>query len=117
MGAEDFVKLSVRTHVDLAVSGVSDKAQLAFYRSITYCGLGNTHGIIPAGHLSQLGPKSVAGELVDAGFWAPVPTGWYLHAWDKWQAEFEAMQEKRARDAERQRAKRARDREARYAAE
>lgn len=114
MSAEDFIKLSVRTHIDLALSGISDRAQLAFYRSITYCGLGNTHGVVPSADLKQLGPRSVADELVEAGFWELLPSGWYLKAWDKWQAEFEALMEKRAKDAERQREKRAKDRQARY---
>jgi hypothetical protein len=36
-----------------------------------------------------------------------MPQGWRFTSWDKWQAEFEAVQEKRARDAERKRNERA----------
>ena len=106
MGAEDFVKLSVRAYIEMAQSGVSAKAELAFYRGIQYCGAGNTHGIVPAGHLAPLGPRSVADELVAAGFWEPMPNGWRYVAWDKWQYELEQLQAKRSKDAERKRKER-----------
>lgn len=107
MGAEDFVKLSVRARADFALNGVSDAAELAFYRGIQWSGLNNSHGIIPRTALKELGPRRVADELVRYGYWDVMPQGWCFTSWDKWQAEFEAVQEKRARDAERKRNERA----------
>lgn len=103
MGAEDFVKLSVRAYIEMAAAGVSPKAELAFYRGIQYCGAGNTHGVVPASHLGPLGTRAAADELVAAGFWEPMPNGWRYVAWDKWQYELEQLHAKRAKDAERKR--------------
>lgn len=120
MGAEDFVKLSVRYRADLALAGISDDAELTFVRALAYCGLNATGGLIPAGELPSIAPRrrvKVADELVAAGFWEPLPNGWAFVAWDKWQGDFEQVAEKRRRDAERQRAKRRREREARMEAD
>lgn len=111
MGAEDFVKLSVRTRADLAVAGISERAELAFYRGLQYCGGNNTHGVVPRSEITSLGPRKVAEELVAAGFWEPMPTGWRYVAWDKWQYELEQLHRKREKDAKRKRDERRRQRE------
>ena len=111
MGAEDFVKLSVRYRADMAMAGVTPAAELAFVRGLAYCGLNATGGVIPTGDLSQLGPRRVADELVGAGFWEVMPLGWAFTAWDKWQGDYEQVVEKRKRDAERKRDERRRMRD------
>jgi len=103
VSAEDFVKLSVRYRTDMRLAGVSDAAELAFLRGLAYCGLNVTHGLIPREDLPQLGPRKVAEELVNAGFWTCVPQGWAYTAWDKWQGEFETVLARRKRDAARKR--------------
>ncbi len=113
MGAEDFVKLSVRYRVDFKLAGVSPAAELAFLRSLAYCGLNGTGGLILAEDLKDLGPKRAASELVAAGFWLEMPAGWAISRWDKWQGDFELVNQQRKAAAERQREKRRRDRMAR----
>ena len=103
MSAEDFVKLSVRAYIEMAQAGVSTRAELAFYRGLQYCGQGNTHGIVPTGHMPTLGPRSAADELVAVGFWERMPNGWRYVSWDKWQYELEQLQAKREKDAARKR--------------
>lgn len=112
MGAEDFVKLSVRARIDFASTGTSEKAELAFYRGIQHCGLTNTCGVILASDLPLLGPRRVADELVAKGYWEVIPNGWAYIAWDKWNGDLEQVQEKRARDAARKREKRRAERQA-----
>ena len=106
MGAEDFVKLSVRAYIELAQANISVRAELAFYRGLQYCGGNNTHGVIVAGHMPILGPRSAADELVAAGVWQKMPNGWCFTSWDKWQTELEQLQEKRTKDAKRKREER-----------
>lgn len=112
MSSEDFVKLHVLARVDFAATGTSPAAELAFYRGLQTCGLSNTHGIVLTADLPSLGPRRVAAELVDKGYWEPVPAGWRYRQWDKWQAELEQVQAKRARDAQRKRDERRAKREA-----
>ena len=112
MGAEDFVKLSVRYRVDMQLAGISPAAELAFLRGLAYCGLNATGGLIQTAELPNLGPKRVADELVAGGFWDAMPHGWAYRSWDKWQAEYEQVIARRKRDADRKRAARMADREA-----
>lgn len=113
MGAEDFVKLSIRYRVDFAQAGISPHAELLFIRGLAHCGLVNSHGIVTPDDIPGLTvrlprPKALIAELVEAeGFWEPLPIGWRYAAWDKWQSELEAVQAKRAKDAERKRLERA----------
>lgn len=111
MGAEDFVKLSFRYRADFAAAGASIHAELLFIRSMAHCGLLNSHGLIARPDLPGLTerlprPAAVVDELVTYGFWQSMPNGWRITNWDKWQAELEAVQAKRERDAERKRAER-----------
>lgn len=106
MGAEDFVKLSIRARADFAMNDVSAAAELAFYRGLQYCGLYNTHGVVARSDLSQLGPRRVAAELVAKGYWHTLPQGWGYTSWEKWQHDFDQVAEKRRRDAERKREER-----------
>ena len=110
MGAEDFVKLSVNCRSDFACTDLSEKAELAFYRGLVYCGLNNTAGNIPRRDLEDLGPRRVADELVAKGYWEETPKGWAYRSWDKWQGDYEQIAEKRRRDAERKREKRREER-------
>jgi hypothetical protein len=103
MGAEDFVKLSVNCRSDFAFTDLSEKAELAFYRGLVYCGLNNTAGNIPRRDLPDLGPRRVADELVAKDYWETTPTGWAYRSWDKWQGDLEIVNERRKRDAERMR--------------
>lgn len=114
MGAEDFVKLSVNCRADFAMTDLSEKAELAFYRGLVYCGLNSTGGVIPRRDLVHLGPARVADELVAKGYWQATKVGWSFRAWDKWQGDFEQIAEKRRRDAERKRDKRRQEREQRF---
>ncbi len=117
MGTEDFVKLSVRYRADMALAGISPAAELAFIRGLAYCGLNATGGLIPASELPNLGPKRVAAELIRGGFWDEMPNGWAYRSWDKWQAEYEQVIERRRRDAARKRAGRRRARAEEMAAD
>ncbi len=106
MGAEDFVKLSVRYRADMALAGVSDDAELTFLRALAYCGLNATGGLVPTAELPNIAPRRrvrVADELVAAGFWEPMPNGWAFASWEKWQGDLEQVEDKRRRDAERKR--------------
>jgi len=106
VGTDDFVKLSVRYRADMALAGISPAAELAFIRGLAYCGLNATGGLIPTSELPNLGPKRVAAELVAGGFWDAMPNGWSYRSWEKWQADFDQITEKRRRDAERKREER-----------
>lgn len=120
MSVEDHIKLSVRYRVDFAMTGTSPLAELLFIRSLAYCGLNGTHGNVPAADLPTIAtglrrPTTLAAELVTGGYWHTMPTGWGVRQWDKWQAEFDAIEAKRLRDKERQRAHRQARREAKEA--
>lgn len=111
MGAEDFVKLSVRARVDFAMTGTSADAELLFYRGLQYCGLNDTRGVIPTPHLADIGsglrrPAALAAELVLGEYWERSPIGWCVRNWEKWQHDFDQVAEKRRRDAERKREER-----------
>ena len=112
MGAEDFVKLSFRYRTDFSLAGASIHAELLSLRSLAFSGLTNSHGLIAPADLPGLAerlprPRALAAELVDHDFWQTMPAGWRITNWDKWQAELEAVQAKRERDAERKRNERA----------
>lgn len=111
MGAEDFVKLSVRARVDFAMTGTSADAELLFYRGLQYCGLNDTRGVIPTSALADLGTglrraAALADELVLGEYWERSPIGWCVRNWEKWQHDFDQVAEKRRRDAERKRKER-----------
>lgn len=111
MGAEDFVKLSVRARVDFAMSGTSSDAELLFYRGLQYCGVNNTVGVIPTPALADIGAglrrtTALADELVLGEYWERSPIGWCVRNWEKWQHDFDQVAEKRRQDAERKRKER-----------
>lgn len=116
MGAEDFIKLSVRYRVDFAMTGTSPMAELLFIRAMAYAGLNSTGGAIPAADLPAMAaglrkPHALADELVAGGYWQATPVGWCVRSWDKWQHDFDQVTEKRRRDAERKRVERRRKRD------
>jgi hypothetical protein len=111
MGAEDFVKLSVRYRIDFGMTGTSPLAELLFIRGLAYCGLNDTRGLIPASELVAVAgnirrPEQYADELVRDRYWQASKVGWCIRSWDKWQHDFDQVAEKRRRDAERKRLER-----------
>jgi hypothetical protein len=123
VGAEDFVKLSVRYRVDFALTSTSSHAELVFVRGLAECGLKNTGGIVAAVDLPGLcaglrtKPALIAAELCRAGYWERLPIGWRYVNWDKWNGAYDEVQDKRARDAERKRLARQAARQAQFADE
>lgn len=115
MSAEDFVKLSVRYRTDFQFTHTTAHAELLFIRGLAYCGLHNTAGAIPASALGEIGnglprPATLAEELVTGDYWETTPLGWCVRSWDKWQHEFDELQERRVRDAMRKREQRRKNR-------
>ncbi len=116
MSAEDFVKLSVRYRTDFQFTRTSPHAELLFIRGLAYCGLHNTAGAIPQPALAEIGQGlrnagDLADELVAGDYWEPSPVGWCVRSWEKWQHEFDEVQARRVRDAERKREQRRKARE------
>jgi hypothetical protein len=114
VSAEDYIKLSVRYRVDFAMTSTSAFAELLFIRSLAYCGLNGTAGCIPATELPALAaglkrPADLVAELIAGDYWQTMPNGWGIRQWSKWQHEYDAIQAKRVRDAQRMRDKRAAD--------
>jgi len=112
VSAEDYIKLSVRYRVDFTMTSTSALAELLFIRGLAYCGLNGTEGCIPTGELPALAaglrrPQALAAELVAGDYWHTMPNGWGIRQWSKWQHEYDAIQAKRVRDAQRMRDKRA----------
>lgn len=122
MGAEDFVKLSVNYLADFRLHSVSSSAELLFLRGLAECGLRASGGILTPADVAGLAhdlrkPPSLIAELIRAGYWQKLPTGYRYCQWDKWQGDFDLMTEKRKRDAQRKREKRRADREVQYSEE
>ena len=69
-----------------------------------------TDGIVHEPVLRMLGTDASAGELVDAGLWVPLGSGWSFHDWGEYQETSETVKKRRndARDRQR-RAREARE--------
>lgn len=110
-----FVKLTSHYYLDPAVAAeLTDAGEVAFTRSIAYCGAAESGGFIPAPVLPSLmrrytpaRGRKVAAELLAADLWVEVPGGWRLRTWDKQQDELEKLLDRRRKDAERQQRHRA----------
>lgn len=109
-----FIKLGTRYYLAAPVLQLSADAEVAFVRSKAYSGGEETSGFVPAPVLALLvrgytpaKGRRIAAELVQAGLWVAAEGGWTLPGWDEEQAELEAIVQRRAVDAERQRRHRA----------
>ncbi len=116
MSAEDYIKLSVRYRIDFTATGTSPMAELLFVRAMAYSGLCDTKGFIPRPELAAISPglhrvDALVEELVAHDYWQPAPNGWVIRSWAKWQHEFDDLQERRIRDAQRKRDARRKARE------
>lgn len=116
-----FVKLTSNYYLDPAVAAeLSDAGEVAFTRSIAYCGNAESGGFISEAVLSGFVRKytpargrKVAAELVAARLWVEVPGGWRLRTWQKQQEELERLLARRRNDAERQQRRRSKTSESR----
>lgn len=110
-----FVKLTSNYYLDPAVAAqLTDASEVAFTRSIAYCGNAESGGFVAEAVLPSLMRKytpargrKVAAELVAARLWVEVPGGWRLRTWDRQQDELEKLLARRRSDAERQQRRRA----------
>jgi len=109
-----YVKLQSGYYLDPAVAGLSEAAEIAFVRSIAYCGSAETHGYVPDAVLTSIvrrqsvrAASKVCQELVTATLWIKVPGGHQLRTWSENQSELEALLTRRKSDAERQKRHRA----------
>lgn len=105
-----YVKLQTGYYLDPAVANLSDVAELAFVRSIAYCGAAETHGFVPAAVLPSIvrrisvrATSKVCQELVTATLWIPVDGGFRLRTWDDNQDSVETLLSRRKSERERQR--------------
>lgn len=109
-----YVKLQSSYYLDPAVAGLSEAAEIAFVRSIAYCGSAETHGFVPDAVLTSVvrrqsvrAASKVCQELVTATLWIRVQGGFQLRTWSENQPELESLLTRRKADAERQRRHRA----------
>lgn len=112
-GVAKYVKLQSGYYLDPAVAGLSEAAEIAFVRSIAYCGSAETHGYVPDAVLTSVvrrqsvrAASKVCQELVTATLWIKVPGGYQLRTWAENQSELEALLSRRKNDAARQRKRR-----------
>lgn len=113
----EWVKLATRYYTDPAVASLDEAAELAFVRSIAYCGAEETGGFIPERVVPSFFRRrrySAAVQAIQAqGLWESATDdrgepGYRIRRWDDWQAELDAIAQRRAADRERKRAERAR---------
>jgi hypothetical protein len=109
----DWVKLSARYYMDVAVASLPDAdAEVMFTRSLAYAGSEETGGFVPAGVLPALCRRRryemAAEALVAAGLWRPVRGGYKITRWSEWQSELEALVRRRSADRDRKRRERER---------
>lgn len=92
----------------------SDAAMGLWLRAGAHCSLWLTDGRIDAQVLPSLTPsppatvRRLAAELVAAGLWDVTDDGWTFRNWSEWQPTADAVEQKRAAEAERQRRSRER---------
>lgn len=117
-----FVKLSTRFYTDPKVASLPDaETEMAFVRSLAYCGSEETEGFIPANIVPTLFRRrryeASVRALEDACLWTPVcdgtdrhsagkPTGWRVNRWQDWQQELDALARRRSSDRDRKRRER-----------
>jgi hypothetical protein len=108
----DWVKLSARYYMDLAVVGLDDATEVMFTRALAFAGDQETHGFVPSGILPALCRRrryeTCVDALVASGLWLPVRDGYQITRWQEWQAELEAILARRSADRDRKRRERQR---------
>lgn len=105
----EWAKLTTDYYLDAAVAWLDDSAEVAFTRAIAYAGNQETGGFIPQAILPVLvrrytpaRARKVAGQLVTAGLWVPMPGGWSIRSWAQVNSDLDALAERRRADRERQ---------------
>lgn len=110
------MKLATRYYTDPAVAALDEAAELAFVRSIAYCGAEETGGFIPEHIVPSFFRRrrySAAVQAIQAqGLWESATNdrgepGYRIRRWDDWQAELDAIVRRRAADRDRKRRERA----------
>jgi hypothetical protein len=108
----DWVKLSARYYLDVAIAGFDDATEVMFTRALAYSGDQESHGFIPSGMLPALCRRrryeTCVEALVACGLWSPVRGGYKITRWQDWQSELEALSARRSADRDRKRRERER---------
>lgn len=112
----DWVKLSARYYLDVAISNLPDAdTEVMFTRALAYAGDQETGGFVPAGMLPALCRSRryevCARALVTSGLWLASRGGYQITRWEEWQSELEAIARRRSADRERKRHQRLREKD------
>lgn len=113
----EWVKLSSRYYTDPAIMGLPDEAaELAFVRSLAYCGAHETGGFIPDYVVPSLFRRrrytAAVRALLAHALWETATDdrgqpGYRICRWVDWQAELDAIAQRRSTDRDRKRRERA----------
>jgi hypothetical protein len=104
-----YVRLDAAFWMDDKVADVSAEAELLYVRSLGHCKQLLSDGFIHTNLLHAICPRFRAGvapteladELVRAGLWQEHERGWTVTAWLRHNPSADAVEEQRARDAQR----------------
>ena len=100
-----YVRLSVTYADDPRILAAGDAGELMFLRCLAYAGKHETDGNVPRTVAERFAkrPRKVLETLVNVGLFEPVPEGFKITNWDKWQTSKAALTQVRESGAERQR--------------
>lgn len=96
-------------YMDPALVRAGRDAEILFTRSLAYCGLVESAGVVDKavlGRIDDKRPQASANALVREGLWLDEGTHYRIRSWDKWQDEHDAAADRRRKDRERKREKR-----------
>lgn len=105
----DWCKLHGRYYSDGAIVAVGEDGEVLFLRSLAWSTDHDTRGLIPDWQLERFGLRRAdkrAVKLVAERLWTPVPGGWQITNYEKWQAELTSMEKRRKADRLRKQARR-----------
>ena len=88
------------------VVGLSDAAFREYVTALCYCAAHLTDGAVPKATVHD---PDAAGELVRAGLWMPVRSGWMVHDFLAWNPTAESVVQRRKASRERMRQQRRTD--------
>lgn len=102
--ATDWFKMGVGFYRDPALIRAGEAAEVFFVRALGFCAENDTKGSIPKEALlliCPVKPKPRVDALVRERVLTERKDDYHVRSWDKWQAELDALQDRRRKDRER----------------